>query len=100
MHVSICYVVLCVASSSLWPLTKVQVLCLYFSLYCRAEKMTQSLPDLDFIQEFLEEEKSCGPLCQHPQCWSSDRRKNRGLPHMTMRVQSAKQDYEGLFHST
>ena len=26
------------------------------------------------------DETSCGPLCQHPACWVSNRRKERGAP--------------------
>ncbi|KAJ8039410.1 hypothetical protein HOLleu_17120 [Holothuria leucospilota] len=28
------------------------------------------------------DETSCGPLCQHPQCWASNRRVERGLPRL------------------
>ena len=28
------------------------------------------------------DETACGPLCQHPQCWASNRRVGRGLPRV------------------
>ncbi|XP_070176295.1 serine/arginine repetitive matrix protein 2-like isoform X2 [Littorina saxatilis] len=35
-------------------------------------------------QHTNEDETSCGPLCQHPACWHSNRRKERGVPHLKM----------------
>ncbi|XP_025113790.1 uncharacterized protein LOC112575882 isoform X4 [Pomacea canaliculata] len=30
------------------------------------------------------DETSCGPLCQHPACWDSNQRRERGIPHTCM----------------
>lgn len=31
------------------------------------------------MTDVLEDETYCGPLCQHPSCWSSQRRRARGI---------------------
>ncbi|XP_022085330.1 uncharacterized protein LOC110976405 isoform X2 [Acanthaster planci] len=42
----------------------------------------------DLLKKYLVEETSCGPLCQHPQCWASNRRVERGLPRLRDSLQS------------
>ncbi|CAC5372683.1 unnamed protein product [Mytilus coruscus] len=44
--------------------------------------------DLQRTKEFLEDETTCGPLCQHPSCWSSSNRKIKGIPHYAPRIPS------------
>ena len=40
--------------------------------------------------EIMEEETLCGPLCQHPTCWTSARRKARNIPHRVVPLPKAK----------
>ena len=44
--------------------------------------------DLQRTKEFMEDETTCGPLCQHPSCWSSSNRKIKGIPHYAPRIPS------------
>lgn len=42
--------------------------------------------DLQGIQDFVEDETMCGPLCQHPSCWNSNNRRIKGIPHIAHRL--------------
>ena len=35
------------------------------------------------------DETSCGPMCQHPACWQSNTRRDKGFPRMVDQVHPA-----------
>ncbi|XP_038063710.1 uncharacterized protein LOC119734336 isoform X2 [Patiria miniata] len=43
----------------------------------------------NLLKQYQVEETSCGPLCQHPQCWASNRRIERGLPRLKDPLQTS-----------
>ncbi|XP_074655091.1 uncharacterized protein LOC141908785 isoform X2 [Tubulanus polymorphus] len=42
------------------------------------------------------DETTCAPLCQHPSCWSSNRRMQKGFPRMTQSQADSDSEEEGL----
>ena len=44
--------------------------------------------DFQGTKHFVEDETMCGPLCQHPSCWSSNNRKVKGIPRIARRIPS------------
>ena len=43
------------------------------------------------------DETSCGPMCQHPACWQSNTRRDKGFPKMAQPVQPAPDIELGMF---
>lgn len=46
------------------------------------------------------DETFCGPVCQHPSCWQSQRRCNRGLPRTRYSDLDSESEDEGMVQET